>query len=53
MKICIEINVPTGIDLYHCINSVTDAMNVNSNVTDQEYEFVEELLTIAKNIVEQ
>jgi hypothetical protein len=53
MKISIEIIVPKGINLSHCLNVVTDAMNVNSNVTDQEYEFVEEFLTIAKSIAEQ
>jgi hypothetical protein len=53
MKICIEIIVPKGINLLHCLNVVTDAMNISSNVTDQEYEFVEELLTIARDITEQ
>ena len=40
MKITIEVNVPEDVDLDHAYQSVTDAMYLPQNVTQQEYNLV-------------
>ena len=44
MKITIEVNVPEGVDLDHAYQSVTDAMYLPQNVTQQEYTLVASML---------
>lgn len=44
MKITIEVNVPEGVDLDHAYQSVTDAMYLPQNVTQQEYNLVASIL---------
>ena len=44
MKITIEVNVPEDVDLDHAYQSVTDAMYLPQNVTQQEYNLVASIL---------
>lgn len=45
MKLTIEINVSKDIDLEHAYNSCTDALNFSSNVTQLEYDLIENILS--------
>jgi hypothetical protein len=44
MKITIEVNVPDGLDLDHAYQSVTDALYLPHNVTQDEYNLVASML---------
>jgi hypothetical protein len=44
MKITIEVNVPEGVDLDHAYQSVTDALYLPQNVTQEEYNLVSSVL---------
>lgn len=44
MKIAIEVNVPDGVDLDHAYQSVTDALYLPHNVTQDEYNLVASIL---------
>lgn len=45
MKIKIEVNVPDSVDLEHAFDSVSDALYLPENVTQQEYDLVLSMLS--------
>lgn len=45
MKIKIEVNVPDSVDLQHAFDSVSDALYLPDNVTQQEYDLVLSMLS--------
>lgn len=54
MKITIEVNVPDGVDLDHAYQSVTDALYLPHNVTQEEYNLVASILNqLAKERAKQ
>lgn len=40
----IEIEIPTGIDFNHALDSISDALYFSQNVTREEYDFVFNLI---------
>ena len=45
MKVSIEIEIPEGIDLAHTYDSVTDAMYFANNVTQAEFNLIENIIS--------
>lgn len=45
MKVSIEIEIPEGIDLSHTYDSVTDAMYFANNVTQAEFNLIENIIS--------
>lgn len=45
MKVSIEIEIPEGVDLSHTYESVTDAMYFADNVTQAEFNLIENIIS--------
>lgn len=50
MKIKIEVDMPEGIDTRQLSTHVVDALGINDNVTDKEYEFIKRLMVAVRSL---